>query len=72
MFHTQDLPNIFPLKLIYSRIAFYTKYFELTFLARWLTSARLIEWVCEDASVCAMYVKRYLLLQYCTDYNQTW
>ena len=43
------------------------------FLARWLTSARAYRIggrkVCP--SVC-LYVKRYLLLQFCTDYNQTW
>ena len=43
------------------------------FLARWLTSARAYRIggrkLCP--SVC-LYVKRYLLLQFCTDYNQTW
>ena len=43
------------------------------FLARWLTSARAYriggQKLCP--SVC-LYVKRYLLLQFCTDYNQTW
>ena len=42
-------------------------------LARWLTSARAYRIggrkLCP--SVC-LYVKRYLLLQFCTDYNQTW
>ena len=45
----------------------------LFLLARWLTSARAYEIgerkLCP--SVC-LYVKRYLLLQFCTDYNQTW
>ena len=45
----------------------------LFFLARWLTSARAYRIggrkLCP--SVC-LYVKRYLLLQFCTDYNQTW
>ena len=45
----------------------------ITFLARWLTSARAYRIggrkLCP--SVC-LYVKRYLLLQFCTDYNQTW
>ena len=44
-----------------------------SFLARWLTSARAYRIggrkLCP--SVC-LYVKRYLLLQFCTDYNQTW
>ena len=31
LYITQVLPIIFPLKLIYSQIAFYTKYFLLTF-----------------------------------------
>ena len=43
------------------------------FLARWLTSARAYRIggrkLCP--SVC-LYVKRYLFLQFCTDYNQTW
>ena len=43
------------------------------FLARWLTLARAYRIggrkLCP--SVC-LYVKRYLLLQFCTDYNQTW
>ena len=43
------------------------------FLSRWLTSARAYRIggrkLCP--SVC-LYVKRYLLLQFCTDYNQTW
>ena len=43
------------------------------FLARWLTSARAYQIgerkLCP--SVC-LYVKRYLLLQFCTNYNQTW
>ena len=46
---------------------------RLSFLARWLTSARTYRIggrkLCP--SVC-LYVKRYLLLQFCTDYNQTW
>ena len=44
-----------------------------SFLARWLTSARAYR-ICVRKlcpSVC-LYVKRYLLLQFCTDYNQTW
>ena len=45
----------------------------MRFLARWLTSARAYRIggrkLCP--SVC-LYVKRYLLLQFCTDYNQTW
>ena len=47
--------------------------FHLVLLARWLTSARAYRIggrkLCP--SVC-LYVKRYLLLQFCTDYNQTW
>ena len=46
---------------------------SVSFLARWLTSARAYRIggrkLCP--SVC-LYVKRYLLLQFCTDYNQTW
>ena len=46
---------------------------KFIFLARWLTSARAYRIggrkLCP--SVC-LYVKRYLLLQFCTDYNQTW
>ena len=49
------------------------KYYRSRFLARWLTSARAYRIggrkLCP--SVC-LYVKRYLLLQFCTDYNQTW
>ena len=45
----------------------------ISFLARWLTSARAYRIggrkLCP--SVC-LYVKRYLLLQFCTDYNQAW
>ena len=45
----------------------------VTFLARWRQSARAFRIggrkLCP--SVC-LYVKRYLLLQFCIDYNQTW
>ena len=48
-------------------------YYHHSLLARWLTSARAYRIggrkLCP--SVC-LYVKRYLLLQFCTDYNQTW
>ena len=74
MTHNNVLSVIPLVVFISSHITYHnTSWYDKTLLARWLTSARAYRIggrkLCP--SVC-LYVKRYLLLQFCTDYNQTW